>query len=133
MKRFIPVALALISLGLAPAEAHHSLSAYNRTTDRTIEGVVKTFRWSNPHVRIVLTVERPDGRPIDWNFEGGSINRLANSGFNRAMIVSGDRITVTYNPRRDGKPGGFFTGVTSKDGRVYTTERLPGRGGAEEG
>jgi hypothetical protein len=134
-KTSLALALALSFLPLWPAVAHHSLAVFARGESEIIEGTVKAFSWSNPHVQIVVMAADPDGIMRQWNFEGGSISRLANAGFNRNMMAPGDKITVTYNPRRDGAKGGFIVTVTSAAGRKYDSQRNrgPSRGGAEEG
>ncbi len=112
--------IALCALFLAlPALAHHSLAAYDRSTSRTVEGVVKDYDWTNPHVKLTLVVMGPDGTARDWMFEGGSIGRLANAGFNRVSTSPGEKIMVSYHPRRSGSGGGFFLSITNSNGRTY--------------
>ncbi len=112
--------IALCALFLAPlASAHHSLAAYDRSTSRTVEGVVKDYDWTNPHVKLTLVVMGPDGTTRDRMFEGGSIGRLANAGFNRVSAAPGEKITVSYHPRRGGSGGGFFLSITKSNGRTY--------------
>lgn len=124
MKTSIVAAFVLILLGTTAASAHHSLAIYNRSTYKTVEGTVKQFSWSNPHVQIALTVMGEDGAAKDWNFEGGSINRLVTRGFKRNTMMPGDKVSVSYNPKRDGGTGGFFLAVTAADGHVYGAEAL---------
>jgi hypothetical protein len=135
LKRLISLCVALISLAVVPASAHHSLSVYNRLSAETIEGTVQKFNWSNPHVQLVIMASSPDGAIAQWNFESGSINRLASAGINRNIVAVGDKITVTYNPRRDGAKSGFLVTIVSARGRKYDMRRNrgPTRGGAEEG
>jgi len=135
LKRLVSLCVVLGSLFAAPASAHHSLSVYNRFSAKTIEGTVQSFNWSNPHVRLVLMTTDPDGVVTQWTFEGGSINRLATAGLNRNIVTAGDKISVSYNPRRDGAKSGFLLSITSASGRKYDTRRNrgPSRGGAEEG
>lgn len=131
MKRSITLGLGLVVLaGVVPASAHHSLSHYDRGRYVTIEGTVKEFMWTNPHARIILVVAGQGGAVKEWDFEGGSINRLSNGGFNRGVIAKGDKIKVAYNPLRDGAAGGFFLAVTATDGKLYGAERLKGYSGA---
>nr|ACN58928.1 hypothetical protein AKSOIL_0086 [uncultured bacterium BLR7] len=129
------LAFAVCCLAAQPAAAHHSLSPYNRNLNETLEGTVKAYIWSNPHVRLVLMVENDKGEIAQWNLESGGVNRLINAGLNRNIVQIGDKITVIYNPRRDGSRAGFFVGLTSASGRKYDTRRNrgPSRGGAEEG
>ena len=118
------LALALALLAVAPAaRAHHSLSPYAMAELRSVEGTVKSFDWSNPHVRINLMVPDANGGANQWEFEGGSPGRLTSGGFTKELISPGDKITVAYNPRRDHTIGGFFVAVTA-NGKTYATDRF---------
>src|SRR5437868_3803656 len=116
-------ALAAFLPCIAPAAyAHHSLSPYAMEEQRMIEGTVKTFDWSNPHVRINLIVGDANGGSSQWEFEGGSPGRLTSGGFTRDVIATGDKITIAYNPRRDHSIGGFFVAITAANGKTYSTD-----------
>ena len=118
-------ALGCLCLGAPSALAHHSLAPYDRNVSRTIEGVVKTYEFANPHVKLSLLVANPDGSSTEWFFESGSIGRLRERGFNRVSARAGERITVRYNPKRNGTAGGYFLAFTTEDGHTYgpTTSR----------
>jgi hypothetical protein len=44
-----------------PLSAHHSFAMYDSGKQITIEGVVKEFQWTNPHVWIEVMVPTPPG------------------------------------------------------------------------
>ncbi len=115
--------LCAMCLGSIPAFAHHSLAAYDRTVSKTIEGTVREFEWTNPHAKLVLVVMDADGTTKRWNFEGGSIGRLVGRGFVQDAIVLGQKLIVSYNPKRDRTNGGFFLGVRTADGKTYGAMR----------
>ena len=119
----VSVLLGSFILGSLPAVAHHSLSIYDRGKSRTAEGVVKEFRFANPHARIILTVASASGATKDWDFEGGGVNRLTERGVFVNTIRSGDKISVTYNPMRDRSARGLFVAFTAADGKHYVTRR----------
>jgi hypothetical protein len=123
MTRLITLIFCSVFLGSITASAHHALTAYSRGTTKTVEGMVKEFRFVNPHARLILVVAGQDGTTIDWDFEGGSIRRLTERGFTSSTIVKGDKVKVAYNPMRNGKPGGFFMGVTTPAGKYYGTQQ----------
>ena len=64
----IPLAVAMILLGIAPMTlAHHSFNAhYDANKSVTIEGEVTEFRMENPHARIYLKVKGADEKEIIW-------------------------------------------------------------------
>jgi len=119
MTRLIALILCFVLLSSLPVSAHHALTAYNRNQQKTVEGVVKEFRFANPHTRIILLVAAEDGKMNEWDFEGGSPRRLEPRGFDPKTIAKGDKVTVSYNPMRDGSIGGFFVGLTTADGKYY--------------
>ena len=108
-----------IILGTLPALAHHSLAPYDRDVTRSIEGVVKDYSFSNPHVKLILAVSNPDGSTTNWSFESTNVQRMMSRGFNRVSAREGDKITVRYNPLRSGAAGGMFTGFTDSRGVSY--------------
>jgi hypothetical protein len=112
-------ATVLLCLGTVPSLAHHSLAPYDRNVSKTIEGVVKDYTFSNPHVRLTIAVSNPDGSITDWEFESTTVSRMMARGFNRVSTRTGDTITVRYNPMRSGSPGGMFTGFTDSRGHTY--------------
>jgi hypothetical protein len=113
------VAAAALGLSAVPALAHHSLALFNRTISRDVEGVVKEYKFANPHVRLTIAVANPDGSTTDWEFESSSVSRMIARGFNRVTARIGDTVTVDYNPMRSGKPGGFLAALTDSRGRKY--------------
>ena len=115
----VVAAFAFLCLGALPALAHHSLAPYDREVLRTIEGVVKTYDFANPHVKLTLTVANSDGSATEWLFESSSVSRMMARGFNRVSARSGETITVRYNPRRSGAAGGYMTGFTDSRGKSF--------------
>ena len=119
MTRLITPVLCFLLLSLLPVSAHHALTAYDRNQSKTVAGVVKEFRFANPHTRIILLVAAEDGTMKEWDFEGGSPRRLGGRGFDSNTVAKGDKVTVSYNPMRNGSTGGFFVGLTTADGKYY--------------
>lgn len=113
------LALAAFLCLATPALAHHSLSVYDREVSRTIDGVVKTYDFSNPHVKLLVVVTNPDGSATNWEFESSNVSRMMQRGFNRVSARPGDTITVRYNPRRSGAAGGYLTGFTDFRGKTF--------------
>jgi hypothetical protein len=115
---------AMVLCASAPVLGHHSGAGVDRTRTVTVTGVVKEFRWTNPHSWIDLEVAGPDGTPAVWSIEMNPPPFLIRAGWKSTTLKPGDRVSVTVNPIRTGEPGGIFVSVTLADGRV-----LGGRGG----
>jgi hypothetical protein len=120
--------IALLITGLflgteLPTRAHHSGAGVDRTRTVTITGVVKDFRWTNPHSWIDLEVTDAKGTAL-WSVEMNPPPFLIRAGWKSSTLKTGDKVSVTLNPIRTGEPGGIFVSVTLPDGRV-----LGGRAG----
>ena len=120
--RIFQLAGAMLLVATA-AWAHHSGAGVDRTKTVTITGIVKEFRWTNPHSWIDLEVTDAKGATV-WSIEMNPPPYLVRSGWKASTLKQGDKISVTLNPIRTGEPGGIFVSVTLADGRV-----LDGRGG----
>ena len=105
-------------LGAAPALAHHSFAAFDRSREITLTGVVREFQWVNPHAWVQVVVTDGKGRQIEWGLECGSPNMMARTGWTRTTLKPGDRIVAVANPLKDGKPNGSLVRLTLPDGRV---------------
>jgi Family of unknown function (DUF6152) len=63
--RTIAGVLAVLSIAFAcppAARAHHSSAMYDRKQLVTLRGVVKEFRWTNPHTTIRVDVDGSRGQ-----------------------------------------------------------------------
>jgi hypothetical protein len=110
------------------AWAHHASVGIDRSTTVSVEGVVREFRWANPHSWIELEVVTSEGETEVWNFEMLPPTYLIRAGWTRSSVKTGDRITVEANGFSNGDPGGLFVAVTLTDGNVLG-QRGGGRGG----
>jgi hypothetical protein len=99
-----------------PAFAHHSFAMYEKDKTLTLKGEVKAFQWSNPH-SVIWFVVKPEGggEPQEWGVETTSPGVLTRSGWTRTSIKPGDRVSVEFNPLRDGSHGGGLISVTLLD------------------
>jgi hypothetical protein len=101
----------------APALAHHSSAMFDASKETQITGVVKIFKFENPHVNIVVTVkDEKSGTATDWFIEAGSVRGLAMAGWRRSTLKAGDAITVVGRPLRDGQPGASLVRAVLADG-----------------
>jgi hypothetical protein len=99
---------ALLAAGALSAQAHHSFAMFDGEKDLVIEGEVKEFQWTNPHIWIQVNVKSADGKVVEHSIEGSSPNGLRRQGWSRESMKAGDRIVLTIHPFKDGSPGGSF-------------------------
>jgi Family of unknown function (DUF6152) len=94
------------------SQAHHSFAMFDFAKTAQIEGVVREMRFAAPHVWLYVTVNDPVKGPVEYGIEGAPPNTLLRAGWKRDAIKSGDRVTVTIHPLRDGAPGGSLMAIT---------------------
>jgi hypothetical protein len=103
------------------AYAHHSFAQFDTGKTMTIEGTVKSYSWSNPHVWIDMMVKGANGDTQKWGLETQSVGILSRAGWNPTSLKEGDQITVQIHPMKDGTSGGQVMKITFPDGRVLLT------------
>jgi hypothetical protein len=115
--------LAGVLAGAIPALAHHSFAMFDFSNTVTIKGTVKEFRWTNPHVILLVTAAPKAGQAEEaWSMELTSPGNLTRIGWSRRSFKPGDHIELEFNPLRDGKHGGAFRKATLLDtGQVLTS------------
>ena len=123
-------AACLMSVMTASAWAHHSTAAYDYSKSMTLEGTVKAFQFTNPHIFFQLMVPDAQGRLVEWNIECGTLNINARQGWRKTDLNPGDKVKALIHPMREG-PGGTLMSVTFADGR--TLYGAGNRGGGPPG
>jgi hypothetical protein len=110
---------ALAFLGAVDcARAHHSFSAFDLDSQRTVRGIVVSFEWTNPHVVTKIEPESGSRERTVASFEGMSPDYLGRRGWNRSTMQPGETVEIVYFPRKDGRPGGMFLRATLADGTL---------------
>jgi len=117
MKTVSAIAAALAAMS---AFAHHSNSAFDPDKVVVLKGTVTEWRWTNPHVWIILSVDDGNGSKTVWEIEGRPPGILARNGWSKNTFKQGDVITVDFSPARDGSHTGLSSRVTLADGTVLT-------------
>jgi hypothetical protein len=107
MNRAAAISMAAVGVLLAdasPCLAHHSRAMFDMSQNVTYRGVVKEYRWQNPHSHIVIVVgtDAADRSTIGtWDIEASSISLMVSQGWNWSTFEPGDRITVVAHPNRN--------------------------------
>ena|ERR1700761_2166951 len=117
------VMLACATGGVLPALAHHSFAMFDFNKTITSKVTVKEFRWTNPHVALLVEGAINPGEPPEvWSMELTSPGNLTRLGWTRHSFKPGDKIELQFNPLRDGKHGGAFRQATLLDsGQVLSS------------
>jgi hypothetical protein len=105
-------------LAATPVVAHHSYAMFDSQKNLQIEGVVETFKWTNPHSYIEVLVANDKGQPDKWGVECGSPAQLVKAGWRSSSLKPGDHVVVTIHPLRSGEFGGAFVSVQIPSGQI---------------
>lgn len=123
MKRTVSLALAGLLMAVStPAYVHHSGAMFDRNKEITLTGTISEFTWMNPHSSFKVSVPNADGKAEVWAIEMNGPNNLVRLGWKRTTIKTGDKVTVTINPLRDGQLGGWYRGIKLPDGTMLGSD-----------
>ena len=103
MKTFARLTLACsisLALGGVTAIAHHSAAAFDTQKEVTVNGTIKSYRFANPHVQLIVTVKKDDGSSVDMDVEAGAASVLNGLGFTKDSLKVGELVTIKGNPAR---------------------------------
>jgi hypothetical protein len=116
--------LAILICTVGRAGSHHAFSpVYDAKRTITVEGVVKQFRFVNPHAMMLVEVTDKSGKVTTWNVEFAGRLNLEEAGWTAESIKAGERVTVTGNPTWQGSQRMAFVRLVRADG----TQLEPGR------
>lgn len=110
--------LAALAAAVTPALAHHSFSMFDTASPLTLNGVVTSVEWTNPHVYIELDLSEAVKGSRHWSIELGSPSILQRGGWKFNSVKKGDKVTAVVSPLKNGEPGSLLTRITLPDGRV---------------
>lgn len=108
------IAAALLA---GPAFAHHSFAMFDSTKNVTLEGTVKGFDWTNPHMWLYVMVPQPNGQAMEYPLEMMAVQGAVKLGWKPDSVKAGDKVTFEFHPLRDGHPGGQLISVVLPDGK----------------
>ena len=98
-----------------PAAAHHSYAMFDMNKTVVLDATVVRFKWQNPHAFIEADAVARGARER-WAIEMTSPNNLAQAGWRRTALKTGDRVKIYVHPLRSGAKGGSYVGIVLADG-----------------
>src|ERR1700761_3934652 len=118
--KMLLAAMAMSAVLQVPAQAHHSFAMFDFNNTLAFKATVKEFRWTNPHVVLLVEGSPKPGTPAEvWSMELTSPGNLTRMGWSRHSFNPGDAIELQFNPLRDGKHGGAF-----KEAKILATGQV---------
>ena len=92
-----PGAAGMFALLLAsPAAAHHSFAMFDAQKNLTLQGTVKNFEWTNPHMWLYVMVPQADGTPVEYPLEMMAVQGAVRLGFRRELEAEAGRINGRF-------------------------------------
>lgn len=100
------LAAALVPAALITftATAHHGDAGRYEDTITTLSGTVVALQIINPHSKLILDVEDPDGRVVRWQAEFSNATGLARIGWRTETLRPGDGVTISGRRVKSGAP-----------------------------
>jgi len=122
----LSIALGVLLVSVPRSLAHHSRMMFDMSQNVTYQGIVKEYRWENPHSHIVITVGPEAKNPSTagtWNIEASSVSIMTDEGWSRMTYKPGDSITVVAHPMKNGSKGALLFYAIKPDGtRLYRAQ-----------
>lgn len=116
--RTVPIFIAT-ALACASAHGHHSFAVhYDGQKMITVEGVAKSFRFTNPHGIIELEAKDENGKIQTWTIETTAPVYMQRRGWSRNSIKPGDHLIVEGYAAKDGSHLMRLRKVRLPDGTV---------------
>ena len=104
---------AVLACAGGPAFAHHSFAMFDTQKELKLEGTVRDFQWTNPHIWIQLLTKDASGKDVEWAVECSSPSTMGSVGWTRRTLKAGDRISLVIHPlKTSDEPGGALVSAT---------------------
>lgn len=114
-----PLAVGLLSVSV-PLFAHHGTSVFDTDKTLTLKGTVTEWDWSNPHCLLQFDVKNESGQRVHWIAETQNPANMVYAGWGKASFKTGDEITVTLMPTKNGLPYGRINQVVLANGKTLS-------------
>ena len=114
------LAAGLLSVSM-PVLAHHGTAVFDTDKTLTLKGSVTEWDWSNPHCLLQFDIKNEGGQVVHWIAETQNPAEMVSLGWGKASFKSGDEVTVSLMPVKNGHPYGRIKQVVLPDGTTLIT------------
>jgi hypothetical protein len=101
--------------------AHHGNASFDTEKRLTMKATVTEWFWANPHCFLKFDVSNDKGNVIHWVAETSNPSDMTNLGWSYQSFKPGDRVTVTLQPVKNGRPIGRVMEVVLSSGQILGT------------
>jgi hypothetical protein len=112
--------LGLVAIALfasVPVFAHHGNAAFDSGKKLVLKGTVTEWVWANPHCWLKFDVKDDKGAVVHWVAETNNLADMMERGWTMRTFKSGDEITATIEPVKNGNPVGRVLEVLLPNGQ----------------
>jgi hypothetical protein len=134
MRRFLGLLLlsgAAAVVGVTTTSAHHSSAAYDASYPLTLDGVITSVNWRNPHSWIYIDVKDTTGATTNWGLETVSPALFAQRVSPSLLKPGVQMIAKVTGPRDRTQHIAALLGFTI-DGKYYNSAAAGAREGRGE-
>lgn len=103
--------------------AHHGNAEFDIGKRVTVKGTVTRWSWSNPHCLLTFDAKGDNG-PVHWVVETQPPRSITANGFSQYTFKTGDEVTVTLEPVKNGQRLGRMLEVVLPSGQKLVTGHL---------
>jgi hypothetical protein len=118
--RLIPLVFLTLTASIG---AHHGSADYHVDREVTISGVVKEWRWTNPHTWVYLTATTADGSVEEWDGEGPPLTWAVQRGWSETTLRTGEAVVLVMYPSRREPRAGLVKRIERRNGEVLSVSR----------
>ena len=119
------VAMCLVWLAAASAQAHHSTANFDRNLVVTITGTVTYFAFTNPHSFFDIEVTDDKGNKVPHKVFAAGRVLLARYDWKPTDLKAGDKITVSGYPDRKDPTFMYLSRIVFASGKVWERTNIP--------
>ena len=118
MRRMLVAVASGVALLSASLPAHHATAVFDLGKRLTLTGTVTEWFWANPHCLLRFDVKDANGQVVHWVAETQAPPNMIPFGWAKQSFASGDQVTVTLEPVKNGQPLGRILQVLLPDGKT---------------
>ena len=111
------VSLCLLSVSVRLL-AHHGAAGYNMEKELVMKGTVTDWLWANPHCFLKYDTTDDAGTLSHWAVEVSNPTDMTKRGWSKRSLKTGDEVTVTVRPAKNGAPVGQLLKVVLPNGQT---------------
>jgi hypothetical protein len=116
-------ALLLLVFLTASLAAHHGSADYDTSREITVTGIVREWRWTQPHTWVYVTVAGASGAAEVWDGEGPPLTWAEQRKWSATTLRAGETVSLVMYPWRREARTGLVKSIRRAGGEVLAVSR----------